>query len=448
LGQLINWFFIIFLSFFVYLKILKIENSGNRIFATFKGIVISVVLSAALHFLYPILPRMRFALIVLLAGILASQMAPIKLDLAITSFSLANGICYSFALLSAVFIHGIMWLLPITENDILLALLASLLQFVLVKLLFSIRRMKKGMLFLKDRGAGAVGLVISGIVFFAIAVISDQGITHEVRLIFIVSTFICVVGILVWWRIGLTKMYKKNIQQRAMQELEEENIKLKESNRLMEELIHRDNKLLAAMYEYEAAGYARKIMLQTEIDSLMQNRLNTIGKAQRAYKTLPKTNDVLLDGVLQSMLARATKQEIQFDFTLFDDISKLLETITSIKLSTLFSDLLENAIIATSHSEYKRILVSFGYRDGCYEFSVQDSGVLFEQNTLKKLGQERTSTRLNEGGSGIGYMTIFEILREYNASLIITQHPPKKFRFAKIVTVRFDSKSEYSVYNK
>jgi len=446
MALLINWFFTIFLSFFIYLKILRVESRGNRVVSTLLGVVISAALSAAIYFLQSPLPHLRFALVILSGGVLASKMADVKLNLAITGFALSVGISYGFGLLTFSIVYGIIWLIAEVESDVIGALLAPLLQFAMIKLLFSIRRMKKGMLFLKDEGAGFFGLIISAIIFTAIVLIPNEDIPYQVRLAVIGGAIVSSAGIIFWWRKGLTKMYKKKIQQRAVKELEAELAQRKESSKIMEELIHRDNKLLAALHE--SAGLSGKTTLQAQIKDLMQDRMATICKAQQTFKELPKTDDTLLDGVMRSMLARANEREIQFDFTLFDDIAKLLEIMTPIKLSTLLSDLLENAIIATSHSEYRRILVSFGYKDGCYELSVKDSGIPFEQNTLAKLGQERASTHLSEGGSGIGYMTIFEILHEHKTSLIITQYPPKKFRFAKTVTIRFDGKDEYIVHNE
>jgi len=444
MSSIIAWFFLLLFSFFVYVRIFNLKDITLR--KVIYAVLFTVVLTIVTYLLLPYIPLLRFIMMISLGGAFTGRITSKRLDLAITGFAMAVGISYGFFLLSTIPVHSIIRWLPIAQSDIIIALLTPLPQFALIYLLFSIRRMKKGMLFLKDRGAGIVGLVISSIILAAIVVVPLQTISHEVRLIFIVSAVISVAGIIVWWRKELARMYRKNIQQRAIQGLEEEHAKLRESNQLMEELIHRDNKLLAALYA--AVEHTGQAPLRTEIEALMQDRMAAIGKAQRAYKALPKTNDAMLDGVMQSMLAQASERDIQFDLALFDDIARLLETVAPVKLCALLSDLLENAMIAVTCSEYRRVFASFGYRDGCYELSVQDSGIPFEKATLEKLGRERASTHLGQGGSGIGYMAIFGILREYGASLIITQNAPKAFRFAKTVTVRFDGKGEYIVNHK
>jgi C4-dicarboxylate-specific signal transduction histidine kinase len=111
--------------------------------------------------------------------------------------------------------------------------------------------------------------------------------------------------------------------------------------------------------------------------------------------------------------------------------------VTKQKLETLLADLIENAIIATSYSTYKRIFVTMGIVDDCLEINIQDSGIPFEVEVLANLGLVKSTTHADTGGSGIGYMTIFEILRKYAASLTITEYIPENYAFTKsIVTCR------------
>jgi sensor histidine kinase regulating citrate/malate metabolism len=109
--------------------------------------------------------------------------------------------------------------------------------------------------------------------------------------------------------------------------------------------------------------------------------------------------------------------------------------------------LLENAIIATDSCEYKQIKISFGKDDGFFAITVQDSGIPFESETLKNLGKKPTSTHLHEGGSGIGYMTIFNIMNTYKASLIIREFAPNHNGFTKSVSFRFDGENAYTVHS-
>jgi len=182
------------------------------------------------------------------------------------------------------------------------------------------------------------------------------------------------------------------------------------------------------------------------IEAYMEERTGAILKNQRESKALPETGDEMVDGLMRFMLQKASSNEIQFDVTILEKPSGLIEAgVPAIKLETLCADCIENAIIAASHSAYRKILVTFGTHEGFHELNIQDSGIPFEAETLPALGVKRASTHLDDGGSGIGYMTIFGILRELKASLIITEYEPRPYGFTKSVKIRFDNKNAYEV---
>ena len=86
-----------------------------------------------------------------------------------------------------------------------------------------------------------------------------------------------------------------------------------------------------------------------------------------------------------------------------------------------------------------------GIADNCLEVNIQDSGIPFEAETLTNLGVKKSTTHADTGGSGIGYMTVFEILKECGASLTITEYAPENYSFTKAVKIRFDGKLGYAI---
>jgi hypothetical protein len=383
---------------------------------------------------------------VLLIGVFAGLMTHTRLDLAITSGIISIGISYGLAILAIFLIGFFSEIIAGMENDLLVSFLFPIIQFTIITLLFSVTRLKRGILFLKEKGAGIVGLAVSGIILITIIIFSNPArFSWEIRWLFFIGTILSIIGIIVWWRWGLTNLYRRRIREREKRELEEENVKLRESSEYMAAIMHRDNKLLVALHEAAAVNINEDIKIHKQIDALMRERMDAISRSQHLYKPLPTTKDKVLDGVMKVMLTKAAELGIQFDITLFGELGGLIEMVEPIKLNALLADLIENAIIATSYSDYRRVLIMMGSSDGIYKLTVQDSGIPFEAGTLMKLGQEKASTHLDEGGSGIGYMEIFKILREYEAAIIITEHPPKKFSFTKTVTVRLDGKHEYVV---
>ena len=86
-----------------------------------------------------------------------------------------------------------------------------------------------------------------------------------------------------------------------------------------------------------------------------------------------------------------------------------------------------------------------GLLEEYYGFSVFDSGVPFEPDTLSRLGTGFVTTRAHTGGSGIGFATTFDTMKEFRASLVISEYVPDGASFTKSVTIRFDGKHEYVI---
>ena len=273
-----------------------------------------------------------------------------------------------------------------------------------------------------------------------------------------VANSICTFGLYIWWRYHTTALYRQRIKERDLQHYISKAQSLTESNDILAEMVHRDNKLVPAMYNavsqflnsqdsnLDVEAKNKGIRILGELDEIMGERKNTIFRIQKKYMTLESTGIERIDNILNYMLSKATENEVQFNFVLTESIKELAErAIPSGKLGTLLADLLENAIIAVSHSAIKKILVIMGIVDNCFEMSVQDSGVHFEVETLINLGLQKATTHADVGGSGIGYMTIFEITNESNASLTITEYAPENSVFTKAIKIRFDGKSVYAI---
>jgi signal transduction histidine kinase len=396
---------------------------------------------------------------IFVAGIFAGLMTSTKTDLAITVIVISSGISYGFSLVSIIISAFLRELIPLYIEDAYVATAAITLQFMLIFYLFRIKRFKSGIPFLKKRGVGAIGLAISGLILALVVLVGDENVTDDkLGALLFIGAILCISGLIIWWRRGLTNLYRERVKERNAQEYEaiiaeknEQIRKLQESNDLMAKLIHRDNKLLPSMYEAVRSLYkddvtddSRRIL--DKIEQLMSERIGVIVHSQRVANNLPSTKDNLIDGVMNFMCAKANEKEIQFELAVSGEISELTSKIISpLKLETLIADLIENAIIATSYSEYKKILVTISNNDECYELNIYDSGIPFEPDTLMNLGQQKTSTHLDEGGSGIGYMTVFEILREVKASLLITEYEQKPCEFTKSVKVRFDNNNHYII---
>ncbi|MDD3230964.1 MAG: GHKL domain-containing protein, partial [Oscillospiraceae bacterium] len=152
-----------------------------------------------------------------------------------------------------------------------------------------------------------------------------------------------------------------------------------------------------------------------------------------------------IDSLLQYMCCKAQAAGIQLKLTLLASMKYLTENIIpSSDLRTILADLIENAVIAikSSNSSNKKILVSLGIINQFYEMDIYDSGIPFESETIRHLGQKNNTTHADAGGSGIGLVTVLEILERYNASFCIEQIQNTHNIFTKKISIKFDNFNE------
>lgn len=255
---------------------------------------------------------------------------------------------------------------------------------------------------------------------------------------------------------------KQKLLEKTIKDYEQE---LCESRTQLKAILKDKDNLIKANHEFDN----RQKALSLKLDNLMKNnkalfneeygslveRINTLSNEfntavgnVKAPVILPKTNIPEIDDMFIYMQSECDKHNIDFSLRLTCDVYQLINNIiTKNKLETLIGDLIKNAIIAINYSSSlrKSIMVILGIKNNIYEFSVFDSGIDFEIDTLLKLGKEPSTTHKDSGGTGIGFITTFETLKSCNASLIITEFSDKDFSFTKSITVRFDGENNYIV---
>lgn len=171
-----------------------------------------------------------------------------------------------------------------------------------------------------------------------------------------------------------------------------------------------------------------------------------------AIKRLPKlevTEIYEIDNMFKYMQSECEKNNIEFKLKIIGNIHPLVNNIIpKNKLETLIGDHLRDAINAINSvgTGKREILTILGIKNDIYELCIYDTGVDFEIKTLMKLGIEPVTTYANKGGSGIGFITTFETLKQTKASLIITELlPHTENHYTKSVTIRFDGRNEYRI---
>lgn len=238
-------------------------------------------------------------------------------------------------------------------------------------------------------------------------------------------------------------------QVKIIEDIKEENLKLATA-------VHKYNHRLAAL------EMAMKKAIEQNANTEFANELSVIleetDELSKSFvkesnvikQKLPLTNIVGIDNMFMYMQKEAFENSINFDLKINESIHDLIDNIIpKDKFEILLGDHLKDAIIAVnaSNNSYKSILTTLGKVENCYELSIYDTGIEFDIETLLKLGKEQITTHEDTGGSGIGFITTFETLKNTNASLVIEEYNPKTTNYTKSVNIRFDGKCEYRIYS-
>ena len=160
-----------------------------------------------------------------------------------------------------------------------------------------------------------------------------------------------------------------------------------------------------------------------------------------------KTGILSIDNLLEYFKLVCNKHNISYSVIVKTSIKEIIPNVIHINLlEVLISDMLNNSIIAINHSstETRSILVKFDFLD-CLQICIYDTGIPFEIDTLVKLGKERVTTHINDGGNGIGFFTTFRTLRKTNGSIVIEEYEKNKSKYSKCIIFKFDNKGEYII---
>lgn len=433
---LIKHFFIIFCACYAYLCMLKPPCRHSVIKSS--SVILSCALSALTCLIHSYAPPVCIPGMLILSFLSFTIAFRIPWKVSASAVLLSYGCSYLFFAVCAIVLSVIEVFLSKWFDCFkimpFLALLLGLLQFLGIVCLFHTRRLSRGLPFLWDLENSYTGTFTSIAILTAVSFLSLNNDIHFIYFVLIFSIVVWGIALLFWWKERITKKYLDQVNARTAQEFEEtisakdsEIAYLREQNNALAKMIHKDNKLIPAM-EYSVQKLFRSaessenisfreeaLKLLKELEQTFQNRNGLLRDYELTAKQLPPTGIVSVDILLTYMLQKSAKQNISFDVIIPEDIQSITERINREDLRTLLADLLENALIAASESDQKKVLLIIGNKDGVYTLDVYDSGPSFSREVLSNFGSRPVTTHKNSGGSGIGLMTISELCTKYHA---------------------------------
>lgn len=348
------------------------------------------------------------------------------------------------------------------NGKMLNTLFTLVIEFLLIYFLLKIKRLKNGLTFLQKTNEyidiAVINISVFVIVLYGLIGSSYEKVTKHIFFYFIVLA-ICMIVTL---QKILVMYYKQKLIDDTINQYKHD---LQEKDNEIKKLTDEAFRVSKINHEFYNRQKSLELMVNEKIqNSTMEageeidvlNRIKELtsehSEKMKEVKSLPAlqlTDIPEVDDMFAYMQTECEKNEIQFKLNINGNIHFLTNNlIPKNKLEILLGDHIRDAIIAinSSNNFNKEIFAILGIKDECYELCIYDTGIEFEIDTLLKLGLAPATTHKDTGGSGIGFITTFETLKECKASLIIEEkHPINDTDYTKAVKVRFDGRNEYKI---
>ena len=468
---------ICFINIFTYLIFIKLINYKKNSFKKVIVVIITSIINSTIGVYIAEKLEVLPAILVCysLQSLIISRILNAKFQYSVIVSFIALTITYFINQISIVLASLILKLLipKIEIDNILILLLTVIIEYALINLFFTIKRFKNGIAFLQNEekinNIGIIGFFFIGTTIVIYSILGDyRGYMFNTYLF--TGILIEAICMFVWIRRKITKYYKQKLKEKTIEELENE-IKQKdlEISKILKEnqdiatINHKYSNRIKSLEEISAQILSKpeiiekmKVEFGTDFGDI-QKQINKISEEYskemqeniKHEKQLVKTGIFGIDNILEYMKKEAEKSNIKFELKINANIKYMIENIIDqSKLETLLGDHIKDAIIAINHSNntYRSILTIIAIIEDCYEICIYDTGIEFEIETLLNLGTKPITTHKETGGSGIGFMTTFQTLKETKASLIIEEkHEMNNTDYTKAVRIRFDGKNEYRI---
>lgn len=361
-------------------------------------------------------------------------------------------------LLIAVLVSGIIdavFKFNFVFNNIIILLMYML----MAKKFINMRKFKKGFDFIqgdiKNGYFDAIILNIGAWIIFLITFAYNSESKYTIRIL--LSIFVLAVIMFITIFKSFQLYYKHRNLIKALKLTEDEKDKYKKENEELEKenlTLHQENHNLAhkqRVLNYKIDKILEKITNSGDICEIKKEYENISKELykEKVRSPITKTGIQNIDDIIEYMQSECVKNKITFDVQIIGNIFGMINNcITKEELEILIADHVKDAIIAVNHSknQYKSILIRIGKIENTYSLYIFDSGIEFEEETLKQIGQTPCTTHADEGGTGMGFMNTFKTLEKHKASLTIKEiGKPNESNYTKVIMIKFDNKNEFKI---
>lgn len=455
--ELVNLIRILFIGYYAKvfaIKIINKEIKEKKLLSTIVFIILSIIdeiIRIKINFLF----SMMVLIIFLSWYIRIVSKKEWNIIIVVTIISLV--INYIIFIIAAAIVYLPNYFIKI-DNILIQMSLIIIIYTQLIRKILKIKKIQSGFSFLRNELVrdyiSILTLNICTIIIFSIVIFREC--KDENGAMLLVGLLLIVIIMFLTIKKSFELYYKQKLLIKDLDETKEELAKTKEelakaekenleASKRSHSLVHRQKALEFQISELRKSKNSKDInKIKQDVENLSKE---LYGK--EVMTQLSKTNIELIDNMFRYMQFECYKNEIRFDLQICGNIYKMINNVINKEtLEILLADHIKNAIIAVKHSENsnKSILVKLGKIGDYYGVCIYDSGIEFKEETLKTLGKKPSSTHLDEGGSGMGFLNTFDTLNKYKASLIIDEiGMPCEENYTKVIMIKFDGKNEFKV---
>ncbi len=436
----------------------KILNIPKRTHDTFLFAIISLPITFALEFIHDFIPQLDYIFMLVCAYVVLQifyKANPLTTFFTVT-ISIGLNLC-AFVLEANI---TILLMLPYailsdynydTTFSIVSDISILITHFVFLFLFFKMKAFKNGFPYINSPSNNYVVFFVCLCAINLFAFLGNKSFSFPILLMFVLLIIFINIFIWLWWQDQNKRIFVTSLISRQMLALVNETTDLKEyiskleaDNEKMGNIIHRDNKIIPAMVtamEQLAASYPENMEFADnlkKLQSISGQRLGLLNTDKRSDTLISKSGSIRIDSIINYMYKKAKMNNITLDYTANVNICSL-DISTEDDICTLIADAVENAIIATSHAGNHNIMLQLDIQKDVLCIAVYDNGIPFPAKAIQNMGRFRYTSHLKEGGSGIGMMTTFEILKKYNASYHIDETIDNP-SFTKCIYINFDNR--------
>ena len=453
-------FFINFYILLIDFKIICIKYNRIKVITT---IIMSLIISLIYLAIQPYIDNFLLIIIIYIIQLLfVKTIEKNNVNSIMIVNLISNSIVYIVFSVAVIVEIPIMRFINI-NNGILNLLIILLIESIILFTFFRMKRFKYGLSFLKYTNNEYIDIIMITISSIVILVYYLTGNYYEnLTIQFVICLFVvgCIMFVLI--QKTLTLYYKQKLLHQTIEdyktEIADKDKKIKELSdekykisKLNHEFYNRQKALEKKVADYvsnASVETANELAITEQIADLSNEYSDKLQNIKHPDK-LPTTEIEEIDDMFKYMQSECEKNNIEFKLQINGNIHHMInQIIPKDKLVTLIGDHLRDAIIAinSSNNSFRSIIAILGKADEFYEFCIFDTGIEFELETLLTLGTKPITTHKDTGGTGYGFMTTLETLRETKGSLVIEEkHKMSENDYTKAVRIIFDGKAQYRI---